>query len=202
MASKDSRIDAYIEKAAPFARPILKHLRNIVHAGCPNVQETIKWQSPHFDHKGPMCGMAAFKNHCAFGFWKAELILGGEKRAQNEAMGHFGRITSVADLPVTKTFVGYVRRAVELNDAGTKAPWQTKRKKKKPLTVPDYFTAALRKNPKARKTFEEFSPSQRREYVEWISEAKREETREQRLATSMKWLGQGKPRNWKYMPKR
>jgi uncharacterized protein YdeI (YjbR/CyaY-like superfamily) len=200
MATKDPRVDAYIAKSADFAKPILKHLRKVVHAGCPQVVETLKWSMPHFDYKGVMCGMAAFKQHCVFGFWKADLILDRDKSAEKTTMGSFGCIKSLADLPSEKTLIGYVKKAAALNDAGIKAPWQTKRKKKEPFTVPDYFTAALKKNAKARKTFEDFSPSHRREYVEWVAEAKREETRQDRLAKSIEWLSAGKPRHWKYQP--
>jgi uncharacterized protein YdeI (YjbR/CyaY-like superfamily) len=200
MAAKDPRVDAYIAKSADFAKPILQHLRKIVHAGCPEVEETIKWQFPHFDYKGVMCGMAAFKQHCAFGFWKEALILDRAKVPEKRAMGSFGCITSLADLPNEKTLIGYVKKAAGLNDAGIKAPGRTKPKKREPLEVPDYFTAALRKNAKARKTFEDFAPSKRREYLEWVNEAKREETRNERLATSIEWLAEGKPRHWKYMP--
>jgi uncharacterized protein YdeI (YjbR/CyaY-like superfamily) len=199
MAKKDPRVDAYIGKTAPFAQPILKRLRKIVHAGCPEVEETIKWQFPFFDHKGAMCFMAGFKNHCTFGFWKGSLVFGSTK-AKEAAMGQFGRITSLKDLPSEKVLVAHVRKATALNEKGVKGP--TRAKPKKSLTIPDYFTAALKKNAKARKTFEAFSPSNKREYVEWVSEAKREETRQERLKTSIKWLAEGKPRNWKYMPKR
>jgi uncharacterized protein YdeI (YjbR/CyaY-like superfamily) len=199
MPKKDPRVDAYIAKSAEFAQPILKHLRKVVHSGCPNVEETMKWSMPHFDYNGVMCGMAAFKEHCAFGFWKGELIFGGEKKVEQDAMGHFGRITSLADLPNERTLTSYVRKAAELNEKGVQAPGRARQKKKPPLTIPDYFNAALKRNAKARKTFENFSTSQRREYVEWVSEAKREETRKQRLATSMEWLGEGKVRNWKYL---
>jgi uncharacterized protein YdeI (YjbR/CyaY-like superfamily) len=200
MGKRDPRVDDYIEKSAEFARPILKHLRRVVHLGCPQVQETIKWSFPHFDYQGIMCGMAAFKHHCAFGFWKAELIFAEDKRAKEEAMGHFGRITSLADLPPERTLIGYVRKAAELNEAGIKLRVRPK-PNKKPLTkVPAYLTAALTENPKAKTTFEKLSPSNQREYVEWVSEAKRDETREQRLKTSIAWLTEGKPRNWKYMP--
>ncbi len=200
MAKKDPCVDAYIEKSAEFARPILKHLRKVVHAGCPGVEETIKWHFPHFDYKGIMCGTAAFKHHCAFDFWKAELIFGSDKRTKREAMGHFGRITSLADLPSEKILIGYVRKAAELNERGVKYPGRSKPKKKSPLRIPDYFTVALKKNAKAKQTFENFTPSNQREYVEWVSEAKRDETRNQRLKTSIQWLAEGKPRNWKYMP--
>jgi uncharacterized protein YdeI (YjbR/CyaY-like superfamily) len=198
MATKDPRIDAYIAESAEFAKPILKHLRKVVHAGCPDVVETLKWSMPHFDHKGVMCGMAAFKQHCAFGFWKADLILG--QTTERSGMGSFGTIRSLSDLPSEKTLVGYVKKAAALNEAGVKAPGRTQPKKRKPLPMPADFTATLKKNAKARKTFDDFSPSHRREYIEWITEAKREETRKERLAKSITWLAEGKARNWKYMP--
>jgi uncharacterized protein YdeI (YjbR/CyaY-like superfamily) len=200
MATKDSRIDAYIAKAAEFAKPILKHLRKIVHVGCPNVEETMKWSMPQFDYKGMMCGMAAFKQHCVFGFWKESLIFNGNKAVEKKAMGSFGCITSLADLPGEKTLIGYVKKAFALNEAGIKAPKRTQPKKREPIEVPDYFAAALKENARAGKTFEGFPPSHRREYLAWVTEAKREETRNQRLATSIEWLAEGKARNWKYMP--
>jgi len=200
MGSKDPRIDAYIAKSAGFARPILTHLRKIVHAGCPQVEETLKWSRPHFDYKGVMCGMAAFKQHCVFGFWKESLIFNSSEIAEKTAMGSFGSIKSVADLPSEKTLIGYVKKAAALNEAGIKAPGRTKPKKREPLEVPAYFSTALKKNAKARKTFEDFPPSKRRDYLDWVTEAKREETRQERLATSIKWLAEGKARHWKYMP--
>ena len=199
MATKDPRIDAYIAKSAEFAKPILKHLRKVVHAGCPEVVETIKWSMPHFDHKGVMCGMAAFRQHCAFGFWKADLIVKPAEKSEKSGMGSFGSIRSIADLPDEKTLIGYVKKAAGLNEAGVKAPGRTQPKKRKPLPMPPDFTAALKTNAKARKTFENFSPSHRREYIEWIAEAKREETRKERVAKSIKWLTERKARNWKYM---
>ena len=200
--TKDPRIDAYIAKSAPFARPILKHLRKIVHLGCPAVTETMKWSMPHFEYKGIMCGMAAHKQHCSFGFWKSELVLGEEKLAEEKGMGHFGCIKRLADLPPAGVLIEYVRKAAELNDAGVKSPWREKPREKSraPLEVPDYFAAALKKNAKAKKTFDNFTPGKRKEYIQWVTEAKREETRNQRLATSMEWLAQGKPRMWKYLP--
>jgi uncharacterized protein YdeI (YjbR/CyaY-like superfamily) len=198
MGKRDERVDVYIKKSAPFARPILKHLRSVVHTGCPAVQEAIKWQFPHFDYKGMICGMAAFKNHCSFGFWKAELVFGNHK-TEEAAMGQFGRITSMADLPSEKTLIRYVRKAAKLNEQGVKRPVRGK-PKKVALQVPDYFAAALEKNDKAKKTFATFSPSNKRDYVEWLTDAKRDETRGERLALSVRWLAEGKPRNWKYMP--
>lgn len=202
MATKDPNIDAYIAKSATFAKPILKHLRKVVHAGCPQVEETMKWSMPHFDYKGMLCGMGAFKEHCAFGFWKESLILGRDRASKKTGMGSFGCIRSMADLPNEKTLIGYVKKAAALNEAGIKAPGRSKPAKREPIEIPDYFAAALKKNARARKTFEALSPSHRREYLEWVTEAKREETRKQRLAMSIKWLAEGKARNWKYMPAR
>ncbi len=200
MPTKDPRIDAYIAKSADFAKPILKHLRKAVHTGCPQVEETMKWSMPHFDYKGVMCGMAAFKEHCAFGFWKADLILNRDNQGEKSGMGSFGCIKSLADLPGDKTLIGYVKKAAALNEAGIKAPGRTQPKKRAPIPVPDGFAAALKKNAKARNTFENFPPSHRREYLEWITEAKREETRKERMEKTLKLLAEGKSRHWKYQP--
>ena len=197
MGKKDPRIDVYIAKAEPFARPILTFIRKAVHAGCPDVDETLKWRHPAFMHKGILCGMAAFKQHVTFGFWKASAMNGiGERSA--DAAGQFGRITSVDDLPDQKTLVGLVEQAAALHDQGVKAP-RMKGAPKKPLKEPDYFTAALKKNRKALATYESFSPSHKREYLEWILEAKTEPTRKRRLDTAIAWMAEGKARNWKYM---
>jgi uncharacterized protein YdeI (YjbR/CyaY-like superfamily) len=200
MATKDPRIDAYIARSADFAKPILKHLRKVVHAGCPQVTETIKWSMPHFDYKGMMCGMAAFKEHCSFGFWKADLIIDRDKQAEKSGMGSFGCIKSLKDLPNEKTLIGYVKKAAALNEAGIKVPGRTQPQKREPIPMPDDFGAALKKNAKARKSFDAFAPSKQREYLEWITEAKREETRKQRLAKSIQSLSEGKPLHWKYQP--
>ena len=199
MASKDPRIDAYIARAASFARPILRHVRKLVHQGCPEVQETMKWSMPNFDYHGIMFGMAAFKEHCSIGFWKGELILG--KHAGNDGgMGHFGKITSLKDLPSDKRFVEYVRKAAALNKRGIKKPANLKPRSVRPkLTVPEYLRAALRKNKKAAATFEGFSYTNKKEYVDWLTETKREETRSDRLQTTVAWLAEGRVRNWKYL---
>jgi uncharacterized protein YdeI (YjbR/CyaY-like superfamily) len=197
MATKDPRIDAYIAKSADFAKPILNHLRKLVHAACPDVEETMKWSRPHFQHKGMLCGVAAFKQHCTIGFWKYDLIF-GKGAASDEAMGQLGRITSLADLPSEKVLLGYIKEAVRLNEEGVKLPPRPRAKKKRDLAVPDDLAAALRKNKKAQTAFENLSPSHKREYVEWITDAKREETRQKRLATTVEWLSAGKSRNWKY----
>lgn len=195
MAKKDPRVDAYIKRAAPFARPILKHLRKVVHAGCPDVEETIRWGSPFFDQKGVICFMAAFKQHCAFGFWKGSVIFGDEHKG---AMGHFGRIASIDDLPNEKQLISYVRKAAKVNEAGVKKSQPRSRGKQK-INIPSDLKAALEKNAKARKTFDNFSYSHKKEYLKWITGAKRDETRKRRLQTAIKWLGQGKPQNWKYL---
>ena len=200
MATKDPRFDVYIARSADFAQPILKHLRKVVHAGCPDVTETMKWSMPHFDYKGMMCGMAAFKEHCSFGFWKESLVFEDKKSVEKTGMGSFGCIKSLKDLPNEKTLIGYVKKAAALNDAGIKVPGRTQPKKREPIPMPDDFGAALKKNAKARQNFDAFAPSKRREYLEWITEAKREETRKQRLAKSMQSLSEGKPLHWKYQP--
>ena len=195
MVTKDPRIDAYIAKSAKFAQPILKHIRKLVHAGCPDVVETMKWSSPHFEHKGMLCGMAAFKEHCAFGFWNRALKIPGKEGA----MGQFGSLKTVSDLPADKVLIGYVQKAARLNEAGEKVG--PIRRKQAPIPVPPELRAALNKNKTALANFEAFSPSKRREYNEWIVEAKREETRTQRIETAVGWIAEGKPRNWKYMSK-
>jgi len=200
MPKKNPEVDAYIAAAAPFAQPILKHLRKVVHTGCPAVEEKIKWGFPHFEYKGNLAGMAGFKAHCSFGFWKGALVLDRVMAEREDGMGHFGRITSLADLPNEKALLNYVRKAVELNEAGIKVPRAAKPKGPRVLQMPEDLADALRKNAKARKTFENFNYSHRKEYAEWITEAKREETRRRRLTTAIEWLAQGKTRMWKYQP--
>lgn len=203
MGKKDKRVDAYIEKAQPFAKPILNHLRELVHKACPDVEETIKWQFASFDYKGPFCSMAAFKQHCTFGFWKYALMkdpdgyLGERFNKGGEAMGNLGRITSVKDLPPDKIILNLIKQAKRLNDDGVKLP-PRKKSDPKELVVPDYFTDALKKNKKALATFEKFPPSHKKEYVQWIAEAKTEETRNRRMETALDWIAEGKGRNWKY----
>lgn len=198
MAKRDPRIDAYIAKSAAFAKPILIHLRKVVHDACPDVQETMKWSFPHFMHHGILCGMAAFKQHCAFGFWKGSQVVGKGDNKSDEAMGQFGRITSLDDLPTKKAMSVLIKKAMKRNESGEKAPAKVKKKPRPEAAVPDDLFLALRKNKKALATFDGFSPSHRREYIEWITEAKRPETRLSRLKTTMEWLADGKPRHWKY----
>jgi len=195
MGQKNPRVDAYIAKSAGFARPILNHLRQVVHGACPDVEESIKWSVPHFGYKGMMCGMAAFKEHCVFGFWKGDLVFDGA--ADRSAMGHFGRITSLDSLPPDRVLVRYVKKAMKLNDEGVQVKRAT-RGRAKAVPVPAVLTAALRKNKKARAAFDAFSQSHRNEYVEWITEAKTDATRQRRLEQALAWMQDGKNRNWKY----
>jgi uncharacterized protein YdeI (YjbR/CyaY-like superfamily) len=199
MGTRDKRIDAYIAKSADFAQPILRHLREIVHEACPDVEETMKWSFPHFMYKGILCSMAAFKEHCAFGFWKGSLILDPAENKSANAMGQFGRITSLKELPSKSVLLGYIKKARQLHDDGIKVPKKPKpHGVKKELTVPDYFLKAIKKSKKAAATFDAFSYSHKKEYVEWVTEAKTEETRNRRLQTAVEWMEQGKARNWKY----
>jgi uncharacterized protein YdeI (YjbR/CyaY-like superfamily) len=193
----DPRIDAYIAKAAPFAQPILKHLRAEVHAACPGVEETVKWQSPSFTYKGRLlCGMAAFKAHCTFGFWNGALVT-KDAEMPSDAMGQFGRITALSDLPPARTMKQYLKTAMQLVDEGVTRP-RPVAAKKAPLRVPADLKQALAANRRAAGTFEKLPPSHQREYVEWITAAKTAPTRERRLATTLQWLEEGKHRNWKY----
>lgn len=197
MAKRNPKFDEYIAKSADFAKPVLKHFRKIVHQACPDVEEEMKWSFPHFMYRGMLCGMAAFKNHCAINFWKGPLLFAGEEN--REAMGQFGRIASLSDLPSDKKLVMYIKKAARLNDEGVKVPKMARPKERKELRVPDYFQRALQKNRKAANAFEKFSTSHRREYVEWITEAKTDATRDRRLATAIEWMSEGKSLNWKYM---
>jgi uncharacterized protein YdeI (YjbR/CyaY-like superfamily) len=200
---QDKRIDNYIAKSADFAKPILNHLRTLIHSACPQVEETIKWGFPHFDYKGMMCSMAAFKNHCAFNFWKATLMKDADVFTENNqsAMGHYGKISSLADLPSDKIILARIKEAMKLNDEGIKLPERKKSDKDTEVVVPDSLKKELVKNKNASANFNNFSPSQKREYTEWIAGAKTEETRNKRIATTIEWLEEGKPRNWKYMKK-
>jgi uncharacterized protein YdeI (YjbR/CyaY-like superfamily) len=197
MPDKDPRVDTYIERSSDFAKPILTHLRKLVHKASPKVSETVKWSMPAFEYKGLVCGFAAFKQHCTFGFWKESLLVSDAFSDVKTAMGSFGRITSKKDLPADDVIIRLIQQAVELNEKGVKVS-RKPTPPKKDLEVPDYLTAALKKNKDARETFENFPYSCKKEYVQWITEAKTEPTREKRLATTIEWLAEGKRRNWKY----
>ena len=197
MPSYDKRIDAYIEKSAEFAQPVMVHLRDLVHKACPEVTETLKWSMPSFEYKGLLCGFEAFKQHCTFGFWKQSLLETDAFPKNKTAMGSFGRITSLKDLPSDKVMVGLIHQAMELNEKGIKVPKKAAAPKKD-LVVPDVLKKALSKNKAAKTTFEKFPYSCKKEYIEWITEAKTEPTRDKRLASTIEWLSEGKRRNWKY----
>ena len=194
--ARDPRIDAYIERAAPFAQPILLHVRALVHEACPTVEETIKWGMPTFVHAGAiLCGMAAFKQHASFGFWKHALVVGeGEPR---DGMGSYGKLVSLDDLPPKRTLLAHLRKAVALNEAGVKSPARKSAPKPPPETTPE-LAAALAQSPAAKAAFDAFPPGCRREYIEWIAGAKRPETRARRVSEAVAWMAEGKRRNWKY----
>jgi uncharacterized protein YdeI (YjbR/CyaY-like superfamily) len=191
----DPRVDAYIAKQADFARPILTHLRAIIHEACPDCEETLKWSMPSFMYKGKiLAGFAAFKAHATFGYWNDAMLQQEEKN--RSAMGQFGRLTSVEDLPDRAKLIDLTKQSMALVDAGVKPPRATA--KKAPFTMPQDMEAALRANEAAKATYDGFPPSAQREYVEWVTEAKTDATRVKRLAQSVEWLAEGKRRHWKY----
>jgi uncharacterized protein YdeI (YjbR/CyaY-like superfamily) len=200
------KVDAYIAKAAAFAQPVLTHIRALVHKACPDVEEDIKWGRPFFMHGGTiLCNLSAFKQHCAFGFWGAEIgkVLREDAALQDGAMGSLGRIASVKDLPPDKQLLGYIRQAAAFIERGQGATWIATQRRvvkapKPPLEVPVEFTSALRRDRKAAKAYAALSPSCQREYVDWIASAKRPETRDRRIAQAVEWIAEGKQRNWKY----
>jgi uncharacterized protein YdeI (YjbR/CyaY-like superfamily) len=200
----DPRVDAYIEKAAPFAQPVLVHLRKLMHQACPRVTESIKWSMPFFVQQGVvLASMAAFKRHCAFGFWGPEMkkALAKDGLQSSEAMGSLGRITGLETLPPVRMLLSYMRQAGALVDSGqrTKSIERSQKAKPRAVHIPLELTAALKKNKMATRAFAGFSRSCRREYAEWIAEAKRSETKEKRVKQAVQWIAQGKQRNWKYM---
>lgn len=199
MGARDPRVDAYIERSAAFAQPILRYIRETVHAASADIDETMKWSFPHFTHHGIVCSMASFKEHCALNFWQGQLIPEREGVARDAAMGQFGRLRSVEDLPPRETLIGHVREAMRLNAAGVKPARGKAPKREHSDEVPESFQQALVTNSRASEQFQRFTASQRREYIEWIVEAKREETRDRRIATAIEWIADGKPRNWKYI---
>jgi uncharacterized protein YdeI (YjbR/CyaY-like superfamily) len=194
-------VDAYIDRAAEFAQPILKKLRQLFHHACPEIQETLKWSSPFFEFKGILGNMSAFTQHVSYGFWKAGLMSDPEgilEKAGNTEMAVL-KARSLDDLPDDAVLICYIEEAVQLNEMGIKVPRTRPTEAIKELVIPDDIRAALRQSEKAFATFETFSYSNRKEYVEWVTEAKRQSTREKRLATALEWMAEGKPRNWKYM---
>ena len=202
MPNTDPRVDAYIAKCAEFAQPILKHIRELVHKACPEATENIKWTMPFFEYSGGIiCNMAGFKQHCSLGFWNAPLLkdpAGVLHLKDKNAMGHLDKITSLKDLPADKVLIALIKEAAKLSEQGVKKPAPAAKAPKAALPEPTELTAALKKSKKAKATFEGFPPSHRREYIEWITEAKTDATREKRIATTIEWLEEGKDRNWKY----
>lgn len=202
MPGYDARIDAYVEKAPAFAQPILSHLRDLIHVHCPDIEETIKWGCPHFVYKDRnVFSMASFKRHCAFGFSLASVMPdphGLLEKEDKAAMGSLGRITSLKDLPSDRICAQYLEQSLRLVDEGVKVRRQVKKTEISALDVPDYFLAALKKNKNALAAFENFAPSHRKEYLEWIMAAKKEETRDRRIAQAIEMMAAGKARHWKY----
>lgn len=204
--SLNPRVDGYIAKAQPFAQPILDHLRRLVHRGCPAVEETFKWSRPFFEYKGVILfNMSAFKAHCSFGFWGQEIsaILRDAGAVRDDGMGTLGKIASVADLPPERAILGWIRQATAFVDSGEHTgPIATRNRvvkaPKSALETPPEFVSALKKNRKAFAVFAAFSPSCKREYIDWIAEAKRDETRQRRIVQAVEWIAEGKQRNWKY----
>ena len=194
MGHRDPRVDAYIARSADFAKPILAHVRSLVHEACPDAQETIKWSVPHFEYEGILCGMAAFKQHCNVILWKAAVIPGGKGRDEK---GQITRIRTLSDLPDDKTMKHLIREGARLNAERVKAP-RRRKTTSKAVAVPIELKSALAKNKKAAAAFEKLSPSHKREYAEWIAEAKAEETRQRRVKSAIGWIAEGKSRNWKY----
>lgn len=193
--SRDERVDAYFAKAQPFARPILEKVRSRVHAVIPDVEEAMKWSMPAYILGGKLVLItAAFKAHAALNFWRGQ-ELGGEKNA--DAMGQFGRISSLDELPSDAELDRLIREAAELSKSAP-APRQTKHEPRSAPEIHPEFEAALAKAPKSRATLEAFPPSAQRDYFEWISEAKQDSTRQKRIATALEWLAEGKRRHWKY----
>jgi uncharacterized protein YdeI (YjbR/CyaY-like superfamily) len=203
MEKFDARIDAYIEKSGDFAKPILNHLRQLVHKASPQITETMKWSSPFFEYKGVLCFMGAFKQHCAFGFWKANTLPDPHGLIKDEgSAGSIGRLTTLADLPDDDILISYIRQAIELKNNPSAADFAPKPKKQAAattaLSTPDYLIELLSDNPQAAEYFERFSPSQKKEYITWFEEAKTEATRNKRLAEGIAWISEGKTRHWKY----
>jgi uncharacterized protein YdeI (YjbR/CyaY-like superfamily) len=197
MGKRDPRVDAYIAKAPDFAKPILTRIRKVVLGASPKVEETIKWGAPAYTYNGLLCIMASFKHYCALNFWKGSLILTTDGKRADDSAGQFGKIAAVSDLPPDKILAGYVKEAMKLNESGAKVAKPKAKPKPAPKTPPDLLKA-LAKNAKARAAFDDFSPSHKREYVEWITEAKSDETRLRRLDTAIEWMTEGKHRMWKY----
>jgi len=198
MARKDPRIDAYIAQAAPYAQPILQRLRLVVHRACPGVIETMKWSNPSFEYHGLLCGIAVFKSYCTFGLWKDKLVRARGGVSAAKVLDAAGEVASVDELPDEAALGRLIKLAAGLNEEGVREV-RKKPQPKGPVEVPDDLKKALDKNKKAKAVFEAFSPSHKREYIEWITEAKQAATRARRLEQAIAWMAEGKVRNWKYV---
>jgi len=199
MAKRNSKVDAYIERAQPFAQPILKKLRELFHRACPEVEEVIKWGVPFFDYKGNLGGMAGFKKHAGWGLWKAKLIKLPSSGMKGNAAPFMNaaKLTDISQLPADAAILDMIKQAVALNDAGTKRDLAP-RAKKPPPKIPSDLAAAMRKSARATATYKVLSPSHQREYIEWITQAKQPETRQRRIAQAIAMMSESKSRNWKY----
>lgn len=206
MSQFSSKVDDYIAKSSDFAKPILAHLRLLIHETCPEAQEAVKWGIPHFDYKDQMmCILAAYKQHCSLSFWKAELM--SDPRLKDNAKliptkRYAGKLRSLADLPPDPELIAYIKEAMALNESGAKLekPKPDKAKSDKVITdnIPDYFSEKLEKNPLAKEIFEAKSSSFRKDYITWITDAKTEATRQSRMEQALEWIAEGKRRFWQY----
>ena len=199
---KPSTHDAYIKAAPDFAVPILTKIRTVMHKACPDLLETMKWGAPHFEHEGIVAGMAAFKRHVRFAFWRGKELKDTDALLDIVGDTDIGAMhyEQLDDLPSERVLSRYVKEAVRLNEASARAPRKpAENATKRQVAAPADLKTALKKSKKAHTTFEGFGFSARKEYVEWITEAKREATRAKRIETAVEWLAEGKPRNWKYM---
>lgn len=203
MEKHSAKVDEYIEKSPDFAKPILDYLREIIHEACPDAEEAIKWKFPTFMYKGKiLCSITAFKQYCSLGFWlhqEMKTLQEIETNTEKSSMFSLGKITRLEDLPSQPQLKRAIKEAMELTDMGVmmkKAP-----PSRIEMEIPDYFQSALNAQPKAKEIFEKASPSFRKEYIAWLTEAKTEATRNKRLEQSLEWIAEGKGRNWKYQKK-
>ena len=184
---RNPKVDAYIDKQQDFAKPILKHVRKLAHEALPRAEEALKWGVPYFTVNGKNAvGMAAFKKHASVMVCSTETAGGG--------MGNFGKLTDVSQLPGDEELIRQFRESAE----AVQSPETSQPKTKPVLAMPDDLASAIADTPSAQEVFDGFTDAQRRDYIEWVMSAKRQPTREKRVATAAEWIGEGKKRNWKY----
>lgn len=202
MKNANPKFGEYIAKSADFAKPILTHLRQLIHDTCPDVDEIMKWSIPHFDYKGEMmCILAAYGHHCSFTFWKADLMSDQKLRKNvdpKQPLGYMSKLTSLSDLPSDAGLIAYIKEAMALNENGVKLVIKRKTEAPAVIEVPDYFAEKLAANPVAKEIFESKSASFRKDYLVWIIDAKTDATRQKRMEESLEWIAEGKGRFWKY----